>query len=271
MHYFWKNIFLLAFIFIITNPLVSYAERGDITYINENTYFTEYNGWKKILLKEWYLVVESKGLDDRIEVILTDRKVWWIDSNSVSWGFPEHAVDWNSWYVSQDTLFYAKTLWNYSQLGGLGLYDAFLLRDLFIDEQWYIKVEMLSWKFKWKIGYISSLDIELSCVEQEKYNIFENYFDFSQAILSFFNPYCDSWNNNESLNISFQNDASNNNFSINTDDNLDTFDFSAIFEVKNNDSHQEDIVEVMDFPQENIPNQWDIELDAFDFSTIFDF
>jgi len=268
----------------------TFAERGDVMYVKQNTYFTEFGGWKKVLLKEGYIVIEYQKDQDRIEVILTDRKFWWVESQSVSQISDFDVVEWNSWYISNSSWLYSKKNGDYSLVWLLWPDDAFLIRDILIDEAWYTKVELISWDFKWKIWYVPYWDIATSCVENEKYNILENHFDFSSAVLSYFTPYCNPMSNNVTS-AWFQNTDSTNNSNIDPDTfdfsnifetqtsnsqsnpniNPDTFDFSNIFETGNSIDTQNKL------PQNSIQsqfNQWDAnsnwDLEDFDFSSIFD-
>lgn len=190
-----KNISLFVSFFLIVlwciSPAYLYAEKGDVKYIKWTT--NTIVGQKNILLKDSYMVWEIWEKWEYLEVVLTDGKIALIHKNNIYEHSPESIVYGNSGYILLETQLYISPDENTPSLWTLHPNDIFVLKKINIVSEKWLQVTILSWNLMGKTGYISAPQAIITCVSNEKYNIFKDYFSLPTWAFSFFNSPCNIW------------------------------------------------------------------------------
>jgi len=198
-----KNISIVLITFFILHTSVS-AARWDVVFLSQNTQFTQKYTGKTINLKKWFIVVESQARDNDIEVILTDGKVWYIDYGTTEFFYPDDIITANAGFTVWPTDLYTKYPSWYKRETWLWLNDVFFVKNMRLSNEKMLEVKIVSWNMRNRSWYIDITNTQLTCIDHLKYNVLENYFSLPTAIVNFFTPLCNPW---DDVNASFNPNA----------------------------------------------------------------
>ncbi len=182
----------------------TYAEFGDILYIkNNNSEIKEspINQAKTIAkLKKWYIILDQWiNKLDYTKVKLTDWKTWYILSSNI-WKQESNNLEikWNYWTLETMSLLRKSPSSYWFPSAVAFKWDDFkILHINYLNNDW-LKIEITSWKNKWKIWYIKKEISQLKCNNTEKNEQLFNM--FKENKLTFFIPFINTQNTNNYVN-----------------------------------------------------------------------